>query len=389
MKEEILKELFKKHIENRATVEERKELMKLLAQLSAQEIENLIDKEANNPPFVVLDNQSSHRVYRQIEQIINRKKRRAFSFLTIAAASLVLFFVGERLFFSSKEEQRLITQINDLPPGDDKAVLTLADGSTMVLDSQLSTALLADKKEATIEVKENKLLYTSKQQEEILKYNTLTTPKCGEYQLVLPDGTYVKLNAESSISFPQNFSSKERRVMVTGELYFEVKKSANNLPFIVECKNIATVEVLGTHFNINAYENEESVKTTLVEGSVRVTSTTNNQSTVIVPGQQAAISTDGTIEVGEVNIDEILAWKNGRFIFEKADIKAIMRQLERWYGIETTYAGEFKQYFGGAISRKVHISKIFEMFESTGNISFELEGNRVTLHPKTKKRETP
>jgi len=343
-------------------------------------IEELIEK---LPSDHKLSRADSDIIFKRILKVVNRRRRTIIRYSLSAAASLLLlvsgFYFAEKFIFSDINDKQLLS---DLSPGGEKATLQLADGSVVKLDNSKDSTLLEKDGHLTIKVQDNKLLYKNETNEREVKYNLLTTPRCGEFQMELPDGTNVKLNAESSIKFPDKFSSKERRVMITGEVYFEVSKMAGNTPFIVECGDKARIEVLGTHFNVNSYENEESIKTTLVEGSVKVYSSLTNNSVIITPGQQAAISNNGSLTVREVDLDEAIAWRNGRFIFEKADIKTIMRQLERWYNVSVDYKGEFTQYFGGAISRKVNISKIFELFENTENIKFELRDSLVTIYEK-------
>ena len=209
--------------------------------------------------------------------------------------------------------------------------------------------------------------------------------------MILADGSKVWLNAASSLRFPANFSGKERRVELTGEGYFEVAKNAA-MPFKVSIPSLGgtggggEVEVLGTHFNINSYNDEASIKTTLLEGSVKVTGLRTQASRLIKPGQQAQLNTNGQLSINSnPDIEEVMAWKNGKFYFGDAmDIVTIMRQLSRWYNIEVTYEGSFSAHFGGSISRNVNVSKVFEMLEMTGSLKFDVKGKKVTVSTQKK-----
>ncbi len=382
MKRDRILELFKLHLENKLSLSDREEFFSELYKMSDSERASLIGEVIDDfPEDYKLSKINSNIIFKRILKKTNIRRKSLIRYSLAAAASLLILFTAysiiDNIFYSTKETDICVT---DIQPGGKKAILTIADGSVINFDDSADSTILEKSSGATIKVHNNKLICKGAELEKIIKYNLLATPRRGEFQMVLPDGTNVKLNAESSIRFPDKFSLKERRVMITGEVYFEVVKLSDDVPFIVECGDRARVEVLGTHFNINSYNDEATIKATLVEGSVRVVSPVSNNSVVITPGQQAQISVDGSLSVKEVDVDEVIAWKNDRFIFEKADIKTIMRQIERWYGVEVEYRRDFNQYFGGAISRKVNISKIFEMFETTGNVKFELKDSLVIVY---------
>jgi len=202
----------------------------------------------------------------------------------------------------------------------------------------------------------------------------------GEYQVVLADGTKVWLNALSSIRFPTSFKGSERKVEITGEAYFEVAKNAR-MPFRV-IGGSQTVEVLGTHFNINAYPDESAVATTLLEGSVKV-AMHDGQAKVLKPGEQALIfKENNSFRVKEVDAEDAVAWKNGYFQFNDDDLKTIMNQLSRWYNVEIVYQqANLDQKFGGTISRSKNLSQVLRILELTGNVRFRVEGRRITVMP--------
>lgn len=212
--------------------------------------------------------------------------------------------------------------------------------------------------------------------------NTLTTPPGKQFQIKLPDGSLVWINAESSITFPTVFTGHNRIVKLSGEAYFEVAKNAH-MPFRVEMNSGAMVEVLGTHFNINAYSNEEAVKTTLLEGLVRMSATADSASAVFIkPGQQALFH-NGILKIDpDADIDEAVAWKNGLFEFNEADIKTIMRQLSRWYAIDVTYQGSINKHFDATISRTATLPDVLHMLELTGEVKFIVEDKKVVVYGK-------
>jgi ferric-dicitrate binding protein FerR (iron transport regulator) len=304
--------------------------------------------------------------------------------IRIAAAAVVIFGLFTTIFLLSRPHHPQIAQhpgsklpFNDIAPGGNKAILTLADGKNIVLDTA-SNGTLAQQGGIKVIKTGAQLNYSSGINPAEVLYNTVTTPKGGQYQLTLSDGSRVWLNAASSLHFPTAFSGKERKVELTGEGYFEVAKNKEK-PFIVTANN-TSIEVLGTHFNVNAYSDENSIKTTLLEGSVKVSK--GNAGTLIVPGEQARVNNfSGDITVKkDVDLDETVAWKNGKFVFQSEDIKSIMRQLERWYDVNVVYSKNVTdEEFIGSISRQVNISEILEMLEKAGSVYFEIKGRTIIV----------
>jgi transmembrane sensor len=214
-----------------------------------------------------------------------------------------------------------------------------------------------------------------------LEYNELSTPRGGQYHLTLSDGTNVWLNAASSIKYPTAFKGNIRQVEITGEAYFEVVHNSSK-PFRVMA-NGQIVQVLGTHFNINAYRDEPSIKTTLIQGAVKVSKGTI--SAILKPGQQSALTDAGnssTIRVSDhVNTDQVLAWTNGRFSFNNADIKTGMREIGRWYDVDIVYEGNVPNIvFIGEIYRNVNLSKVLEILRYS-KVNFRIEGKKIIVTP--------
>lgn len=320
-------------------------------------------------------------------------KRKTWSIKWVAVASvLLLFFVGQYFFFNSRKDTRVEISktaespgqhTNDVSPGGNKAILTLADGSTIDLDSAKNGTITRQGNIKIIKDEDGQLLYyVDRENSTVSGYNTISTPRGGKYELVLSDGTRVWLNAASSLKFPASFNGKIREVTLTGEGYFEVSKNAS-MPFRVSVYDMQ-VEVLGTHFNVNAYEDESSVATTLLEGSVRVKKemSTNPESNGVMlkPGEQADLAKSGKLKINRsVNLAEVVAWKDGNFEFNNTPITEIMRQVARWYDVEVDYKGSQPTHrLTGKISREVNLSQLIEMIEYTG-VNMEIKNRKITI----------
>jgi ferric-dicitrate binding protein FerR (iron transport regulator) len=215
-----------------------------------------------------------------------------------------------------------------------------------------------------------------------ISYNTLSVPNGSKpIHLMLSDGSQVWINVGSSLTYPTAFTGNERKVKITGEAYFEVVHN-EKIPFIVQNGDLQ-VKDLGTHFNVNTYQDETSARITLLEGSVRVLR--NSTSELLKPGQQASISNNSNSNIrvlNDVNIDEVVAWKNGKFMFDNnTDIGAIMRQISRWYNVDIEYQGNISQRFWGSISKNVNVSQVLKILEATGEVKFKIEGNKIFVIP--------
>lgn len=298
--------------------------------------------------------------------------------------SLSLFAWFQYNTVGKRTEQRLVQvkefEKNDVLPGTNKAILTFDDGSEVILDNSKNGTLGKEGETEILKPKNGQLRYESAQASIARPmYNTVTTPKGGQYQIVLSDGTKVWLNAASSLRFPLVFTGKERKVEMTGEVYFEVAKNAK-MPFKV-LSNGQEVEVLGTHFNIMAYQNEKAIKTTLLEGSVKVSS--DNHTTILQPGQQAKVGLNNGIfrTVNDVSLEEELAWKDGYFQFNNTSLDMIMRQIERWYDVDVQYIGKVPdEHFTGKLPRNTNLSNVLKIL-SMSEIQFKIEGKKIIITP--------
>lgn len=301
----------------------------------------------------------------------------AAAILLIVATSIIISITSDKKAIYTKNTQAQPQQ--DRLPGGDKAVLTLSDGSTIMLDSA-GNGMLAQQGGTQIIKKDNGQLEYSTEATvpNEVAYNLLQTPRGGQYKITLPDGSKVWLNAASSLKYPVAFVGNERKVAISGEAYFEIVKDASK-PFKVQLNNME-VEVLGTHFNVNGYEDEESVKTTLLEGKVKVMA--GSGAKFLAPGQQAQLKSSGNIAVtSDISLEEVIAWKEGNFQFENADIKTVMRQLSRWYDVDVTYKGNVNQHFVGSISRNVNLSQVLSMLQQTGVVKFKIDGKQLIVMP--------
>ncbi|MGN6342076.1 MAG: FecR family protein [Ginsengibacter sp.] len=309
------------------------------------------------------------------------------TFFRVAGAAIVAVCTSAYFLFSNKSIPE--TTVAKLPapvlkndvaaPASNKAMLTLGNGKTVVLDSAANGSLAQQGNAIVSKLNNGKIVYNADNSGAVkIQYNTLTVPKGSKpVQLVLADGSEVWLDVASSITFPTTFTGSERNVQITGEAYFEVAHNAA-APFIVK-KGDVEIKVLGTHFNVNAYEDEKSLKVTLLEGAVKV-QRRGNESLNIQPGQQAEITRQGKIELNkEVDIDEVMAWKNNWFNFNSLTVPEIMQQIERWYNVSVTYEGKpSNKHFSGIVSRSNKVSEVLKIMEQAG-IQFKIEGKNITV----------
>jgi ferric-dicitrate binding protein FerR (iron transport regulator) len=309
-----------------------------------------------------------------------------------AAVILITLSVGGWLYFSGgwDKDSNKALYANDIQPGGNDAILTLADGSEISLTDAGKGKLLETAGVSIVKLADGQLMYTANEEPEKtgteVTYNTITTPRGGQYQVNLPDGSKVWLNAASSIKFPTSFApQKERRIELSGEAYFEVAKNKRQ-PFKVltpssEKDRMQEIEVLGTHFNVNAYEDEPETKTTLLEGSVRVSVPVSGAAAQLLPGQQS-IMKNGALQTVNVDTEEAVAWKNGNFIFAGEGIESIMRKISRWYNVEVVYQGKIQpNNYIGTVSRFSDVSEVLGILELTKAVHFKIEGRRITVMP--------
>jgi len=303
------------------------------------------------------------------------------------AAAAVLFLISGfwLLLNSTGQRQKAVTSqfpssINDIPPGGNRAVLTLSNGTKIILDSVHNGQLVNQGSSRIVKISTGLLAYKAEgtKAKGQVGYNTLSTPRGGQYQLQLPDGTKVWLNAASSIRYPTRFFGKERVVRITGEAYFEIAANAGQ-PFKVLVNNMI-INVLGTHFNVAAYEDEAAEKITLLEGAVKIN--VRDKNIMLKPGEQLRLEKKGDVRtIKDVNLQGIVSWTHDQFWFNDADIYTVMRQISRWYNVNVVIKGHIPEHFAGYIPRDVNVSKIFEVLQQTDLVKFSIEKNRIIVSP--------
>ncbi|MES2063713.1 MAG: FecR domain-containing protein [Bacteroidota bacterium] len=330
------------------------------------------------------------RIWQRLKQSRNLpiKKSKNYTWLKVAAILLVTLSIGIGFVkYQQNNTQQAFTQItpaNKQPqiiPGSNKAFLTTADGKTITLTDAKNGQLATQAGMQVNKTKDGMLVYqvagANSPQTDPDAVNIITTPRGGQYMVILADGTKVWLNSVSSLRYPVAFNGNTRSVELTGEGYFEVAKNKQK-PFIVKA-NGNNVEVLGTHFDISAYSDDKAVTTTLLEGSVRLTKGT--VTTMLSPGQKG-VSVNGRadINVQDADTEQAIAWKNGLFLFKNTDIRTIMKQASRWYDVDVDFLDNLKdKEFGGKLSKYKDISELMHNLELTGTIHFKVEGRRITV----------
>lgn len=309
-----------------------------------------------------------------------------------AAIILLILLSGAGYFYFHKQPspRQTIATVHppsskgDLSPGGKRARLTLADGSTIILDSSQNGTIGQQGGTNIQKLTSGQVSYNGTRPNALIKvlYNDITTPRGGTYQITLADGTRVWLNAATDLRFPTSFPGQNREVTLKGEAYFEVAKNADQ-PFLVHTDK-QTIRVLGTHFNINAYPDESVSRTTLIEGSVKVTSSRSpNKGTVLSPGQQATLQPSGRISVNlHPDIEQVTGWKEGLFVFHSTDFKTILRLISRWYDADIVYNGKNNPVFTGQLSKQLPVSKVFALLSMTNEIHYTIEGNKILVSSK-------
>lgn len=302
----------------------------------------------------------------------------------VAGVSLTLIWWNQSKVPATRNISKHTPARPAIVPGGNKAVLTLNDGTAIILDSVVNGAITQQGNTRIIKNTNGQITYDASATSDnstAIGFNTIATPKGGQYQVILPDGSKVWLNAASSLRFPTAFSGNRRDVYLTGEAYFEIMPNTRQ-PFHVAVNNME-VNVLGTRFNVMAYEEEQQSRTTLVQGSINIQSAGNAaQPTLLTPGQQAKLNAAGKVNVvNNADIDEALAWINGKFYFNDTDLGTLMRQIARWYNIEVIYKGSIPQEkFTGEIPRNSNIDEVFKILKLS-NIHFTSDGNTITITP--------
>ncbi|MBN9380674.1 MAG: FecR domain-containing protein [Chitinophagaceae bacterium] len=382
--------LLKRYVDNCASGEEIEEMFALLRSAGGETaLKELVIETFNEDVEQDLSGEDWDRIWQVVnkETVASRRPVRMLRVWRVAAAVLLVAAAGAVYWALGGRENKSVMPVaksptNDVAPGGNKAMLTLANGSTIVLDSAHAGVLTQQGGTNILKLNAGALAYNAGGNEgtEVM-YNTIATPNGGQYQVILPDGSKVWLNAGSSLRFPTRFTGKERSVELTGEAYFDIAND-KTMPFRVKLPgNGMDVQVLGTEFDVMAYANEQSSHTTLVSGKVNVIS--DHVIKALEPGKQAVLDKQSRdMRVTDANVEQVVAWKNGMFRFRETGIRELMRQVERWYNVEVVYETEGKdQDFTGVVSRNQPVSALLQTLELTGTVHFRVEGKKIIVLP--------
>lgn len=395
--EEQLQQLLRKYAENLATDEDIREMLELLqADRDNAALRNVLMELAEKTRSGSSSAPSGQPDWKNIWNNISSQRGRppapvkSMNRWRLASAAAVLFLLAGSgyLWLSSRDHSHMArlqerssgTSLqHDAAPGKTGAVLTLANGSQIILDSA-ANGMLTQQGNTRIKNLNGALTYTKDTHPDTaILYNYLATRRGEQYPLTLSDGTKIWLNAASSIRYPVAFSGTDRTVEISGEAYAEVAPDAAR-PFRVRLRDSTEIQVLGTRFNINSYEDENTITTSLLEGAVMITPHAHAHGVRLVPGQQAQVGADGKITlIDGADMDEVMAWKNGYFQFTEADLPALMRQLSRWYDLDVEYQGAVRHYeFTGRITRNINLASLLKALRLSG-VVFKIEGNKLIV----------
>jgi len=314
---------------------------------------------------------------------VKKHRSKKYLYYGIAASLILIFSIGllvNKVDFNAKLPQAAVSVKNNIVPGKNRAILTLSNGTQIDLNGQ-SSGFVGEQSGARIyKTADGKLSYNQNVETngKDLVYNTLTIPRGGQYEVELPDGTKVWLNSDTRLRYPTHFTGNERKVDLTGEAYFEVAHN-KKMPFKVVTMN-QEVTVLGTHFNVKGYGDDNGIATTLLEGSVNVQNRVSGTARKLVPGNQSTVlKNSSAIAVENVQLEQVMAWKNGYFIFENEDIRSIMKLIGRWYDVDVDYKLDQTSRFGGTFSKSADLNDLLKSFEAISNLKFSRQGRRVTV----------
>ena len=394
-----IKDLFLKYMDGACNSEELDEVFMLIKSGShevewdaaLQEDENSIHLSDNEPS---LQASEAEHIYKRIEQglfsghrrePINSAKGRFKFWPLISGAAATFLLVGGAYFFWKRNDipPSVYAKVEEVRPGGNKAFLTLSNGKRISLTDAANGNIATQAGIKIAKTAAGQVIYIDEGNASVnggKQFNTIETPRGGQYQIRLPDGTSVWLNAASSLIYPINFKgSRERRVELHGEAYFDVAKDRAH-PFVVKTDK-QEVAVLGTQFNINGYKDEPVISTTLVEGRVRTSDLSSGESRVLLPGQRSTVyKRQGQIAVDKVDTDNVISWKDGYFIFDNQDITSIMKVISRWYDVDVEYKGvSSEEKFGGTFSRASNLADILKVLKILGKVDFKVEGKTIIV----------
>ena len=386
MEKQRIRYLLKLYIEKALSPSEEKELLQVIENTPPEYfeeiIEELIDAEEATPiPYEEWNSLISS----SIKFDKPKKQKNVLKLIyryAIAAAVLIITSIALYFYTGRKDIESELTAVH-IQPGENKALLIMSNGNKVSLGAGFDSSKIYALDPKIASVSEGELIYAESgaNAENIPTYNILKTPKGGQYSLILPDGTAVWLNSDSELKFPSHFTDDLREVELKGEAYFEVSSYKNKKwPFYVKSER-QQVQVLGTKFNISAYGDEEFIKTSLLEGKVKVVSETSGAVRILKPGQEAALNrTSNNINVYNTEVEEAIAWKEGLFVFNNERVELAMNKIARWYDVEIVYKGNFAdKAFWGTVSRSEKLETLLKTLQSTGVAKFKVEGRRIIV----------
>lgn len=394
MNELRLTYLYQQYITNRCSAEELQELEVLLKKPTNEaSVSDLLDTtwdELNVLNAKDISEDQADQIYNSIIKSKVRKNRNYKLWALSTAATILLCLSIGLIIYRTHNSQSLQkdavhtakSAVQDFMPGKNKAVLTLSNGHEVILDDTKSGKIANQGDVVISKLTDGQLAYAPTDADQKSSaianpLNTLTIPKGGQYQLTLPDGTRVYLNSASSLTYPAKFTGTERKVILSGEAYFEVAKNPK-IPFIVNVNNKQQIQVLGTHFNVEAYTDERVVNTTLLEGSVKILY--KNKQTLLKPGQVAINHMGADLDIKQADLDEAMAWKNGLFIFNNENITTVMKKISRWYDVEVVFKGDMENVnFLGNYSRTKSLASLLKNIQLMENVNISIEGRRITV----------
>ena len=375
--------LLAKAIQNELSELERQ---KLEIWLQEKKENSILYQQILSPDFIYTKREqqkyfNSNTAYAKVCSILksHSRKRLLYRISTIAASLLLLCGIGLYFVLHFSPSQTSDLAQKEIKPGNVKAELILAGGESIWLDGNSKDSIF-NQPGAKVHNKGNRLNYQGIEEAEEIQYNLLKVPRGGEYSVVLQDSSVIHLNSASTLRYPVKFIGKERRVVLSGEGFFEIKKDEKH-PFIVEV-NGAEIEVLGTSFNVSSYEEEEKTEATLVEGSIRFSN--NGQQVILQPGEQGSLNKNGNLQKRKVDIYPYIAWKNGQFVFQKQTLEEVMRMISRWYNINFIFEEENIKHisFSGNIKKYNEFQNVINMLELTGGLDFRIEGRTIYITAK-------
>jgi ferric-dicitrate binding protein FerR (iron transport regulator) len=382
MDKQRLKYLFERFMDKTILPDEQEELLQAINTNGEEEFSAILSN--------IIDSSGSEKVsLEEWTTILSRSfladkpagRVRSFRFVyRWAAAAAILLLIGV-VSFLSFERNKTVQQTASIRPGSDKAVLISEDGSSINLDGNLKLDKAIAFNPTIKSVSDGEIVYDQDNDSETkVSINTLRIPKGGQYRVVLPDGTVAWLNSDSELRFPSAFNGNTREVELKGEAYFEVISYNKKWPFIVKSLG-QKIEVLGTKFNVSAYQEDDFIKTSLLEGKIKVTNEASQETEILRPGQEASLNRNSNqMRVYASEVEEAIAWKEGLFVFNNEDIHIAMGKIARWYDVAVVYKGDFKaKALWGTASRGDKLESLLKTLQATGVAKFKIEGRRILV----------